>query len=181
MIHIRPYNHKCCPLYIRPNGRTNQCWFPDFLALIHYRTLLYSIHIWFFFSIFRIATAEYVHSKHWLWCKTRHCFLQIYPLFIHHYTMYFCEISWLNSRSSRTFMLTDENFNMDISNSCRPIIPNKHFNDVIIGAYGVSNHRPHICFLVYSGADQRKHRSSASLSFEREFTGHRWIPHTNGQ
>ena len=29
---------------------------------------------------------------------------------------------------------------------------------------------------VYSGADQRKHQSSASLAFVWEFTGDRWIP-----
>ena len=35
--------------------------------------------------------------------------------------------------------------------------------------------------IVYSDADQRKHQSSASLAFVREFTGDRWIPRTNGQ
>ena len=34
---------------------------------------------------------------------------------------------------------------------------------------------------VYSGADQRKHQSSVSLAFVREFTIDRWIPRTNGQ
>ena len=34
---------------------------------------------------------------------------------------------------------------------------------------------------VYSGADQKKHQSSASLAFVQEFTGDRWIPRTNGQ
>ena len=34
---------------------------------------------------------------------------------------------------------------------------------------------------VYSGADLRKHQSSASLAFVGEFTGNRWIPRTNGQ
>ena len=34
---------------------------------------------------------------------------------------------------------------------------------------------------VYSDADKRKHQSSASLAFVREFTGDRWIPHTNDQ
>ena len=34
---------------------------------------------------------------------------------------------------------------------------------------------------VYSGADQRKHQSFASLVLCGEFTGDRWIPHTNGQ
>ena len=36
------------------------------------------------------------------------------------------------------------------------------------GHDGVSNHQPHHCLLtVYSGADQRKHQSSASLAFMR--------------
>ena len=34
---------------------------------------------------------------------------------------------------------------------------------------------------VHSGADQRKHQSSASLAFVRGITGDRWIPRTNGQ
>ena len=34
---------------------------------------------------------------------------------------------------------------------------------------------------VHSGADQRKHQRWASLAYVREFTGDRWIPHTNGQ
>ena len=32
---------------------------------------------------------------------------------------------------------------------------------------GVSNHQPHDCLLVYSGADQSKHQSSVSLAFVR--------------
>ena len=37
----------------------------------------------------------------------------------------------------------------------------------------VSNHQPHDCLLtVYSGADQRKHQSSASLAFVRGI--HQW-------
>ena len=35
--------------------------------------------------------------------------------------------------------------------------------------------------IVYSDADQRKHQSSTSLAFVREFTRDRWIPRTNGQ
>ena len=35
--------------------------------------------------------------------------------------------------------------------------------------------------IVYSGTDQRKHQSSASLAFVRGFTGDRWIPRTKGQ
>ena len=37
---------------------------------------------------------------------------------------------------------------------------------------GVSNHQPHECSTVYSGADERKHESSASLAFVRGI--HRW-------
>ena len=33
----------------------------------------------------------------------------------------------------------------------------------------------------YSGADQRKHQSSASMAFCGEITGHQWIPRTKGQ
>ena len=33
----------------------------------------------------------------------------------------------------------------------------------------------------YSGADQRKNQSSASLNFLGEFTGDQWIPRTQGQ
>ena len=35
--------------------------------------------------------------------------------------------------------------------------------------------------IVYSGADQRKHQSSASLAFPLEIHVDRWIPRTNGQ
>ena len=38
-----------------------------------------------------------------------------------------------------------------------------------------------VCSTVGSGADQRKHRSSASLALCGEFTGDRWIPRTKGQ
>ena len=41
------------------------------------------------------------------------------------------------------------------------------------GRDGISNHHPLDCLLnVYSGTDQRKHQSSASLAFVREI--HRW-------
>ena len=34
---------------------------------------------------------------------------------------------------------------------------------------------------VYSGADQKKHQSFASLAFVREIHRGRWIPRTKGQ
>ena len=57
-----------------------------------------------------------------------------------------------------------------------------HYIDVImITMVGVSNHQPLGCLLIYSGADQRKHQSSASLAFAREINRDRWIPRTKGQ
>ena len=38
-----------------------------------------------------------------------------------------------------------------------------------------------VYYTVYSGVDQRKHHSSASLVFVHEYTGERWIPRTKGQ
>ena len=58
----------------------------------------------------------------------------------------------------------------------------KHNNDVIMGSIASQITSLTIVYsTVYSGADQRKHQSSASLAFGGEFTGDRWIPRTNGQ
>ena len=57
-----------------------------------------------------------------------------------------------------------------------------HYGDVIMGAIASQVTSLTIVYsTVYSDADQRKHQSSASLAFPREFTGDRWIPRTNGQ
>ena len=40
---------------------------------------------------------------------------------------------------------------------------------------------PIIYLIVYSGADQRKYQSSASLAFVRGIHRGRWIPRTEGQ
>ena len=46
----------------------------------------------------------------------------------------------------------------------------------------VSNHHlTVVCSTVYSGADQRKHQSSASLAFVQGIHRDRWIPRTKGQ
>ena len=56
-----------------------------------------------------------------------------------------------------------------------------YYNDVIMGAMASQ-----ITYLtidystIYSGADQRKQLSSASLALCGEFTGDLWIPRTNG-
>ena len=47
---------------------------------------------------------------------------------------------------------------------------------------GISNHqRLDFCSTVCYGADQRKHRSSATLAFVGGTAGDRWIPITKGQ
>ena len=57
-----------------------------------------------------------------------------------------------------------------------------HYNDVTMTATASLITILTIVYsTVYSSADQRKHQSSASLAFVREFTGDRWITRTNGQ
>ena len=57
-----------------------------------------------------------------------------------------------------------------------------HYSDVILGAMASQNTSLTIVYsAVYSDVDQRKHQSSASLAFVREFIGDWWIPHTKGQ
>ena len=58
----------------------------------------------------------------------------------------------------------------------------KHYNDVIMGAMASEIiSLTIVCSTVYSGADHRKHQSSASLAFVcGEFPGDRRIPRTNG-
>ena len=52
-----------------------------------------------------------------------------------------------------------------------------HYNEVIRSAMASQITSLTIVYsIVYSGADQRKHQSSASLAFCGEFTGDRWIP-----
>ena len=54
-----------------------------------------------------------------------------------------------------------------------------HYNDVMMSAMAFQVTNLTIYLTVYSGADQRKHQSSASLAFVRGI--HRWIPRTKGQ
>ena len=57
-----------------------------------------------------------------------------------------------------------------------------HYSDVTMGAIASQITGLTIVYsTVYSGADQRKHQSSASLALSGEFTGVRWIPRTKGQ
>ena len=57
-----------------------------------------------------------------------------------------------------------------------------HYSDVIMGAMSSQISSLTIVYsTVYSGADHRKHQSSASWPLCGEFTGDRWIPRTKGQ
>ena len=61
-------------------------------------------------------------------------------------------------------------------------VTNSNYNDVIMGLMASQITSLTIVYsAVYSGADQRKHESSASLAFVRGFPRDRWIPRTNGQ
>ena len=56
-----------------------------------------------------------------------------------------------------------------------------HYVDVMMGAIASQITSLTIVYSTfYSDADQRKHQSSTSQAFVREFTGDRWIPNTNG-
>ena len=62
------------------------------------------------------------------------------------------------------------------------IIVSLHYNDVIMGAIASQITTLTVVYsTVYSGADQRKHQSSASLAFVRGIHRDRWIPRTKGQ
>ena len=59
---------------------------------------------------------------------------------------------------------------------------NPHYNDVIMGAMASQITSLTIVYsTVYSGADQRKHQSSASLAFVWGIHRGRWIPRTKCQ
>ena len=64
----------------------------------------------------------------------------------------------------------------------RPIVTSRHYNDVILTTIASQITSLTVVYsIVYSGADQRKHQSSASLAFVRGIHRDRWIPCTKGQ
>ena len=57
-----------------------------------------------------------------------------------------------------------------------------HYDDIIMSAMASQITSLTIVYsAVYSGVDQRKHQSSASLAFVRGIHRDRWIPRTKGQ
>ena len=75
------------------------------------------------------------------------------------------------------------------SHRCQMVSPHtgcsnagNHYNDVIMPTEASQITSLTIVYsIVYSGAYQRKHQSSASLAFVRGIHRDRWIPHTKGQ
>ena len=59
--------------------------------------------------------------------------------------------------------------------------PKNHYKDVIMITVASQITSLTVVSIIYSGADQRKHRSSASLAFVRGIHRDRWIPRTKGQ
>ena len=60
--------------------------------------------------------------------------------------------------------------------------PMQHYTDVMMTTMVPQITRLTVVYsIVYSGADQRKHQSSASLAFVRGIHRDRWIPRTKGQ
>ena len=74
----------------------------------------------------------------------------------------------------RFWTITDNiGFHATISTMLSKKSTNGHYNDVITSAMASQNTSPTIvCSTVYSGVEQRKHQSSASLAFVRGI--HRW-------
>ena len=91
-------------------------------------------------------------------------------------------ISSMLTLSSVFFFTTPVNpstlWKVDTYDQCETLIPLQWRHN---GRDGVSNHQPHDCIsTVYSGADQIKHQSSASLTFVRG--SHRSpVTRTNGE
>ena len=64
----------------------------------------------------------------------------------------------------------------------RLTLTTSHYNDVIMSVMAYQMTSLTIVYsTIYSDADQRKHQSSTSLAFVREFTSDQWIPRTKGQ
>ena len=79
-----------------------------------------------------------------------------------------CTMSETNNRVPRSHYFSSLSFGFLIKDSCIHITKNIPLHWRHNDHDGVSNHQPHNCLLNrYSGTDQRKHQSSASLAFVR--------------
>ena len=85
-----------------------------------------------------------------------------------------------HDKSRRIF--TNQNIDIDHNNDISAKYISKHYIDVIMTTMASQITSLTVVYsIVYSGADQRKHQSSASLAFVREIHRDRWIPRTKGQ
>ena len=80
--------------------------------------------------------------------------------------------AWIYHRENQTYISIQMLFSMVLN----------HYGDVIMGTIASQITSLTIVYsTVYSGADQRKHQSSASLAFVRGIHRDRWIPCTKVQ
>ena len=87
-----------------------------------------------------------------------------------------CSRIWITVWTHKTHSISHPNAQV-IGYSCED-----HYSAIILGTMASQITSLTIIYSTfYSGTDQRKHQSSTSLAFVREFTGDRWIPRTNGQ
>ena len=85
-----------------------------------------------------------------------------------HKKIFLCQLSDENDRSKYMFML-------DEINSARWEFTDVHYDDVTMGAIASLITSLAIVYLTaYSDADQRKHKSSASLGFVWGISPHKW-------
>ena len=102
----------------------------------------------------------------------------------HQWPLVHPDTMWIHPRVSDNYTKFTYTLRMwhSTSQELCPQIAVFHYCDVIMGAKGAQIISLTILYsTVHSGADQRKHWSFASLALCGEFTGHWWIPRTNGQ
>ena len=81
-----------------------------------------------------------------------------------------------------TAIVISAHFHLHIFYGSPPVVRREHYTDVIMTTVATQITSLTIVYsIVYSGADQRKHQSSASLAFVRGIHRDRWIPCTKGQ
>ena len=90
-----------------------------------------------------------------------------------HFCSEWCTLEYGNGALWHILIRSIWRFVVTVTASSKPTGNRKHYNEVIMGAMASQITGLMIVYsTVYSGADQRKHRSSASLAFVRGI--HRW-------
>ena len=89
---------------------------------------------------------------------------------------------WTRHTSPVRYGVSFVNKNSDSCSAPVTLEQYKHYTDVIMTTMAPQITSLAVVYsIVYSGGDQRKHQSSASLAFVRGIHRDRWIPRTKGQ